>query len=500
MQHEEGMNQGGPESGFPAAWLLESSPLPMAQLDGDNHVVRYANPAFCRMLGVTEGALTGRAFAEVMRESGACLAVLDRVHRTGEAETHSECKLPGSHAAYLSYTIWPALDERQHPGGLIVQVMETTLAQTRAGAMNEALLISSVHQHEQTELAQKLNNRLHAELAERKRVEDALQRASDFDRAIMTSMSEGLYTTDRDGRLVSMNPAAEALLGWPFTELSGRHMHEMAHHHHSDGKVFSVRECPLSQVVESGEPLTGQEDEFIRKDGSFLPVVYSAAPVREGDEIVGLVVIFRDATEKRRAEERGRALAKEISHRNKNLLTIVQTIVSRSLAEKTSPAEARRAIMQRLQAIAKSQTALETGGFVAASLDEITRLEFEPFSGRIDSAGPEVLLNPLAAQTFAMLLHELATNAVKYGALSAPNGKVSVQWSVEPGEEHAQFRFRWSERGGPPVTLPGREGFGSVLIDKIVAQDFGARAKTDFAPEGLNYEMEVALSALAPDT
>ena len=214
---------------------------------------------------------------------------------------------------------------------------------------------------------------------------------------------------------------------------------------------------------------------------------------------MGLVVVFRDISEKRAAEERERALSQEIAHRNKNMLAIIQIIVSRSLAEKQTPEEARRTIVQRLQAIAKSQAAMEMGGFVGASMDEITRLEFEGFSGRIETAGPEVLLNSQAAQTFAMILHELATNAMKYGALSSPAGWVSVAWFVEPDDADAQFRFRWVERGGPPVKPPARYGFGSVLIEKIIAQDFGARPSMDFAPEGLRCEIDVALSALAPD-
>lgn len=252
----------------------------------------------------------------------------------------------------------------------------------------------------------------------------------------------------------------------------------------------------MLRVIETGEPLTGQEDEFIRKDGSFFPVVNSAAPVREGAEIMGLVVVFRDISERRAAQERERALANEIAHRNKNMLAIIQTIVSRSLAEKRTPTEARGAIIQRLQAIAKSQSALESGGFVGASLHEIARLEFEVFSGRIDATGPEVLLNPQAAQTFAMLLHELGTNAMKYGALPSPSGRVSVEWSVEGTDADAQFRFCWIERGGPPVAPRTGLGFGSVLIEKIVAQDFGARPRIEFARAGLHYEINILPKSL----
>lgn len=507
MTPEAGLSSNGQAFGFPAACqsLLELCPVPMAELEGDLHRVRYANPALCRLLDKSRESLAGMPFADAIRVDDSCLAVLDRVYQTGEAATHTECKQPAD-AAIRSYAMWPVLDPDQRPVGVMVQMIVPQLLDARAGAINEALLISSVYQHEQTETAQKLNDLLHTELTERKLAEEELrlvhmqlQRAFDFDQAVMASMSEGLYTIDREGQLTSMNPAAQTLFGWRFDELSGQNAHGRMHHHHPDHSAFAAAECPLLRVIETGEPVIAQEDEFIRRDGSFFPVVYSAAPVRGDADAVGVVVVFRDVTERRAAQERERALAKEIAHRNRNLLGIIQTIVSRTLAEKQSPAEAREAIMQRLQAIAKSQTALESGGFSGASLKEITRLEFAAVAGRIEAVGPEVLLNPRAAQTFSMLLHELGTNSMKYGALSSPAGKVKVEWSVEPANSGGQFRLQWVERGGPPVTPPAHEGFGSVLIDRIVAQDFGARPRVDFAPEGLRYEIEVPVSALAPE-
>jgi len=507
MTRESELTANGSPPGLPGAFrsLLELSPVPMAELEGDRHLVRYANPALCRLLDKSQEVLAGKPFAAAIRVDESCLAVLDRVYQTGEAATHTDPKPPGGRAARWSYAMWPILNAGR-PAGVMVQVIEPSLLDVRAGAINEALLISSVYQHEQTETAQRLNDLLHAELAERRRVEEALrqvhaqlQRAFAFDQAVMASMSEGLYTIDREGLLTSMNPAAETLLGWRFDELGGQNVHEKVHHHHGDHTVFPAGECPLLRVIQAGEPLTGQEDEFIRSDGSLFSVVYSAAPMRDGDDIAGLVVVFRDISERKRIEERERTLALEMAHRNKNLLAIIQTIVSRSLAEKRTPDEARSAIMQRLQAIAKSQTAIESSGFVGASLEEIARLEFEAFSGRIEAKGPEVLLNPRAAQTFSMVLHELATNAMKYGALSSPAGRVSVAWSVEPNAADAQFQFRWLERGGPPVSPPTHKGFGSILIEKLMTQDFRARARVDFARDGLRYEIDVPLSALAPE-
>jgi two-component system CheB/CheR fusion protein len=108
-----------------------------------------------------------------------------------------------------------------------------------------------------------------------------------------------------------------------------------------------------------------------------------------------------------------------------------------------------------------------------------------------------VLLNPKIAQTFALLVHELATNATKHGALSRPAGRVSIQWGVEGAGKEAAFRFKWKERDGPLVKLPTREGFGRMLLEKAVAQDFSVRPKVRFAPEGLSYEIHAPLSAIA---
>jgi two-component sensor histidine kinase len=135
-------------------------------------------------------------------------------------------------------------------------------------------------------------------------------------------------------------------------------------------------------------------------------------------------------------------------------------------------------------------------GFEYASLTEIIRLEIEGFSDRVNADGPDIMLNPKTAQTFALLVHELATNATKYGALSRPAGRVSIQWKVERTGEEAEFRFRWQEYDGPPVKPPTREGFGRVLLEKVVAQDFGTKPKVSFAPEGLSYEIHAPLSAV----
>ena len=116
------------------------------------------------------------------------------------------------------------------------------------------------------------------------------------------------------------------------------------------------------------------------------------------------------------------------------------------------------------------------------------------------AAGPVLMLNSRVAQTFALLVHELATNATKYGALSRPEGQVSIRWSIEDAGAEARFKFHWQERDGPPVTPPVRRGFGCTMLEKAAAQDFGAHPKINFAPTGLTYEIDAPLSVVATDS
>ena len=132
---------------------------------------------------------------------------------------------------------------------------------------------------------------------------ERLRQALQYQEAVVTNMGEGLYTVNRQGHLVSMNRAAETLFGWTKKELLGRSMHDVTHYKHPDGRRFPAEDCAELQVFKSGAPLLNHEDVFIRKDGSFFDVVYSAAPMWSGEEVTGLVVVFHDVTEQRRAEQ-----------------------------------------------------------------------------------------------------------------------------------------------------------------------------------------------------
>ena len=144
----------------------------------------------------------------------------------------------------------------------------------------------------------------HVKLARiRHEADEAQHRSAEYNEAIVNNMGEGLYTVDNQGRVTLMNPAAQAMFGWTLDELRGKRMHDVTHYMHPDGTPFPAEECAGFQVLHEGKTLTGHEDVFIRKDGTFFDVVFSSSALRDGNQISGLVVVFSDVSDRKRSEE-----------------------------------------------------------------------------------------------------------------------------------------------------------------------------------------------------
>jgi len=165
----------------------------------------------------------------------------------------------------------------------------------------------------------------HRKQCELEQAQESLNRAKQFDDAVMENMGEGLYTVDNQALVTFMNPAAEQLFGWTFGELRGRNIHDAVHYKYPDGSPFPVEECRNLQVLRLGKTLTAHEDVFIRKDGTFFDVVYSSSPLREEGNISGLVVVFRDVTARKQAEEALRQAHEQLADRAKQLQTLVES-------------------------------------------------------------------------------------------------------------------------------------------------------------------------------
>jgi PAS domain S-box-containing protein len=217
-----------------------------------------------------------------------------------------------------------------------------------------------------------------------------------------------------------------------------------------------------------------------------------------------MVSIVTDVTERKAAEDHIQFLMHEISHRSKNLLMVIQSIARRTARTAGSMEEFERRFERRLQGLAASHDVLVSKNWQGAPLADLVRQQLVAFAeisgSRIELAGPDVVITAEAAQALGLAIHELATNAIKYGALSVPTGKVSVSWTFDgaAGAPRALL-LNWVEQGGPQVTPPQRKGFGHVVIGEMVERSLGAKVAMEFAVEGLNWSVSIPANNLVSE-
>jgi PAS domain S-box-containing protein len=236
-----------------------------------------------------------------------------------------------------------------------------------------------------------------------------------------------------------------------------------------------------------------------RKDGTLVDVAINVAPMRAADNrIIGFSAIFRDMTERKRVETHLRVVMRELSHRTKNLLAVIVAMVRQTARSSSDVAVLQAQLIQRLQSLSASHDLLVAEDWTGASLEGLIRAVLQPFIGTTSEAletdGPSVFINATAAQNLGLALHELATNAAKYGALSVPAGRVRVHWSFENDDEgKLRLVIGWMESGGPRVTPPTVKGFGHVVIERVSGQALSANVSYEFPPEGVRWSIAVPL-------
>lgn len=309
--------------------------------------------------------------------------------------------------------------------------------------------------------------------------------------SIVESSNDAIISKDLDGIISSWNRGAERLFGYKAEEVIGRSITILIPWDRLDEEVG------ILERIRRGERIHTYETVRQRKDGSPVEISLTVSPVKDADgRISGASKIARDITERKRAEEQQRLLVGEMRHRIKNSLATVQAIASQTLH--SASAEERRAFIARLHALSSAHDLLKIERWDSAALREVIDMALQAFQEthreRFKVDGPQdVRVDANKAMLLVMALHELATNAVKYGALSNRSGLVTVTWELlQDGRPKPRLKLCWRERGGPPVKPPGRKGFGSQLLERAFEGN-DASKRVEFDPQGFVCELELSL-------
>jgi two-component system CheB/CheR fusion protein len=364
----------------------------------------------------------------------------------------------------------------------LIEEYETALEELRSSneellSVNEELQSSNEELEASKEELQSLNEELNTVNAELTQKIDALDRANSDLHNLFESTQIPTVFLDRNLKIRSFTPAVKDLFnilpgdrGRPLTDLNSRL---------SLPRLFE----DIRYVFENGEI---SEREISQPETS-KHYILRIAPYLDSDRHVeGVVVTFLDVTRLAQAQAHQHTLIAELNHRVKNMLMVAIGIAQQTYKSSGSPEAFLEAFIGRLQAMARSYELLSRENWMESSLAELVRTELAPFgSERLTIEGPEVRLKPKLALSLGMVLHELATNAGKYGALSEPAGRVSIHWSTSAGSAGEGLDFQWTESDGPTVANSRKRGFGLRLIEKETSYNLGGSAAFDFRPEGL---------------
>jgi PAS domain S-box-containing protein len=258
----------------------------------------------------------------------------------------------------------------------------------------------------------------------------------------------------------------------------------------------------LRQRWSKAEPEGGIcEDEFriVRPDGDKRWLFVRAQAFNDGRRSSHVYGVSMDITERKEHEAHIRFLMSEISHRSKNLLAVVQAIAAQTARTSSSSADFAADFSARLKSLAASVDLLVQQEWRGVSMKELVHSQLGHYgdtSDRVEIIGLNVLLTPLSAQYLGMALHELSTNAVKYGALSGPEGRIRIEWQLRGASDKRHFQMTWTERGGPPARPPQHKGFGHLVIERMVAEALQGKVKLEFAPAGLSWTLDTDAAAM----
>jgi PAS domain S-box-containing protein len=465
--------------------ITEYAPLPMATVEGESHIVRYANTAFCRILDKRREDIVGNPFAELVSDNGGCLKQLDRVYRTGKPASHTEKEHAAFRTVFWSYSLWPVMvDERAV--GVMIQVTETATLHDQTVSMNEELMLGSVRQHELTETSEKLNAQLREEIAKRTKMQQALSEKI----RLLDLSNDAIVVLDCEHRIQYWNRGAEELYGWSRADALGKMSHALLQ------TTFSKPAEQITEELYRTNRWIG-ELKHTKRDGQRISVLIRKVLDRDNQgKAVAILESMTDITERTKAEEALRSaqalLADRASHleelvaertaeltaTNKQMETFVYSIAhdlraplhsmqgfsellvgdvgttlskeGRDFANRVDKAaQFMDSLLSDLLAfsrISQRQVELTSVSLNTVVASVLSRLENEiqEKNADVENAGPwpSVLAH---APTLAQVLFNLTSNALKF-----------VREGVPPlvrlrTEERAEFIRVWVEDNGPGI-------------------------------------------------
>jgi PAS domain S-box-containing protein len=320
-------------------------------------------------------------------------------------------------------------------------------------------------------------------VTEQVEIRHALHESESRARATFENAAVGISHIAPDGRMLKFNEALSRILGWPADELVTKTVRDITH-----PDDLAVELAQLKQLEDGRGNSYSVDKHDLRKDGTIIWVRRTVSCVRKRDGSIDYFVsVIEDISSRKQAEEEVQLLMREANHRVKNLLGLVQAIARQTAAP--SHEDFIRGFTERIQALAANQDLLGQKPQRGADLEDLVRAQLAHFAdligSRIEVLGPKLHLNAAAAQAIGLTLHELATNAGKYGALSTDAGRVDVGWECQ-GDV---FTMGWTERDGPRVRPPERKGFGSTVIDSMAKLATDGEVQLDYAPSGLVWRL-----------
>ena len=355
-------------------------------------------------------------------------------------------------------------------------------------AASTGLIVAAISSQQRQAVSDLLhvNSELEARVTERTReIELAEQRF----RATFQNAGVGISIVDAGGVMMRVNESLAQMLGYAVEEMEGKSIDLFTH-----PEDLPLGKAAWSRLQSGADDEYDIEKRYIDKHGAALWGHTTVSCVRTADgRISYLIKIIQDITARKQSDEAREILTREVNHRSKNLLTIIQVIARQTAAKSLD--DFVNTFSKRLRALAANQDLLVNNEWRPIEITALVHSQVEHFGtigSRILLTGPTVTLSPSTAQTLSMALHELATNAAKYGGLSNDTGRVDITWAVEEGD----FQMTWRESGGPPVSAPNKLGFGTTVLETMTASNLLGEVDIDYAADGLVWQLRCPLSAL----